>query len=139
MQGLHFRPSLQLQRVDAIAEILLAEIQVVGIPIVHPGDLVAGRVSHEVQEEGVFIHETRISIEDRHLMGFVEFAMRVALLNQVAQDSLVASMIPESFWFVLESKSIPILKKLASPRVVFRKNNSRVIGRCSSGQIARNM
>ncbi len=61
----------------------------------HPWDFVARRIGHEVEQEGVFIHHPRVSVEFGHLMGFVEFALRVASQDDVAHDLLVTAMVPE--------------------------------------------
>jgi len=106
------RPPLQLQRLDSIAEILLAEIQIVGVPIVHPWNFVARRVGHEMQEKGVFIHHSRVGIEFRHLMGFVEIALRVALQDDVAHDFLVTAMVPEIRRAFFQGEAIRILQDL---------------------------
>ena len=89
------------------------------VPIVHPWDFVAGRVGHEVQEEGFFIHETRIRIEDRHLVCFVEFTCRVGFQNQITKHLLVTAMGPEVGRAVCNRKVIPLLEQIENKWGVF--------------------
>ena len=87
-------------------------MEVVRVPIMHPWDFVTGRVSHEVQEKGVLVHHSRVGIEFDHLMGFVEFAMRVALQDDVAHDLLVTAMVPEIRRAFFQREAIRILQDL---------------------------
>ena len=107
--GSHRQP---LQWLDSIEKISLLEIEMIRVPIMHPGNLVSGRVSHEVQEECFFIHHSRVGIEFGHLMGFVEFALRVALPDDVTHDLLVTAMVPEVGRAFFQREAIRILQDL---------------------------
>jgi len=121
------RQPLQLQRLDSIAEILLAEIQVVRVPIMHPWDFVTRRVGHEVEKEGVFIHHSRIGVEFRHLMGLVEFALRVALVDDVTHDLLVTAMVPEIRRAFFQREAIRILQDLLGPWRVLKTEDASIV------------
>ena len=73
----------------------------------HPWDFVTRRVGHEVEQQGVFIHHSRVGIEFGHLMGFVEFALRVALPDDATHDLLVTAMVPEVGRAVINREVIP--------------------------------
>jgi hypothetical protein len=105
----------------------------------HPWDFVAGRVSHEVQEEGVFIHHSRISVKFGHLMGFVEFAMRLALQDDVAHDLLVTAVVPEVRRAVFQREAIRILQDLLGPWRIFEKKDASILRRNALGKILANM
>ena len=77
------------------------------VPIVHPWDFVSRRVGHEVEKECFFIHHSRISVKFGHIVGFVEFAMRVALQDDVTHDLLVTAMVPEVGRAVINREVIP--------------------------------
>ncbi len=106
------RPPLQLQWLDSINKMLFAEIKIMRIPIVHPRDFVTGRVSHEVEKKGVFIHHSRVGVEFGHLMSFVEFAMGVALQDDVAHHFLVTAVVPEIRRAFVQREAIRILQDL---------------------------
>jgi hypothetical protein len=57
------RPPLQLQRLDSIDKMLFAEVEIVRVPIAHPGNSVTERIRHKMQKKRFFIHEARIGIE----------------------------------------------------------------------------
>ena len=102
----------RLQRLYSIEKISFAEIEIIRVPIAHPWDFVAGRVGHEMQEKGVFIHHSRISVKFGHLMGFVEFAMRVSLQDEVSHDLLVTAVVPEIRRAFFKREAIRILQDL---------------------------
>ena len=58
--GSHRQP---LQWLDSIEKIRLLEIEIVRVLTVHPRNLVSRRVSHKVQEEGIFIHHLRVGVK----------------------------------------------------------------------------
>ena len=118
------RPPLQLQWLDSINKMLFAEIKIMRIPIVHPRDFVTGRVSHEVEKKGVFIHHSRVGIEFGHLMGFVEFNGGVALQNQITKHLLVATMVPEVERAVLNREVIPVFKQIENKWAVFEQDHA---------------
>ena len=105
----------------------------------HPWNFVSGRVGHEVKEEGVFIHHSRIGVEFRHLMGFVEIAMRVALQDEVAHDFLVTAMVPEIRRAVFQRKAIRILQDLLGPWRILKKEDASIVGGNASSEILANM
>ena len=75
----------------------------------HPWNFVSGRISHEVQEEGIFIRHSRVGVEFGHLMGFVEFPIGVALQDDVAHHLLVTAMVPEVRRAFFQREAIRIL------------------------------
>ena len=94
------------------------------VPIMHPWDFVAGRVGHEVEQEGAFIHEARISIEDRHLVGFVELTCWIALENQITKNFLVATVVPEVERAVFNREVIPVFEQIENKWGVFEQDDA---------------